>query len=164
MNLPDPKQLMADGNPLPYVLVGDEAFQLTNYLMRPYPGKNLINNDRRIYNYRLSRARRTIENSFGILVSRWRVLKKPIECSPENAVPIVKALTCLHNWLRKNDEVEYMPPVIEDLLRRKVENSVFTDTYFYSNNNSTRLAMDIREELCTYFSGEGAVPWQYNLK
>lgn len=130
MNLPDPKQLMADGNPLPYVLVGDEAFQLTNYLMRPYPGKNLINNDRRIYNYRLSRARRTIENSFGILVSRWRVLKKPIECSPENAVPIVKALTCLHNWLRKNDEVEYMPPVIEDLLRRKVENSVFTDTYF----------------------------------
>lgn len=64
MNLPDPKQLMADDNPLPYVLVGAEAFQLTNYLMRPHPGKNLIttiNNDRRIYNYRLSRARRRKE-------------------------------------------------------------------------------------------------------
>lgn len=41
MNLPDPVEITADGNPLPYVIVGDEAFQLTNYLMRPYPGINI---------------------------------------------------------------------------------------------------------------------------
>lgn len=70
MNLPKPESLTADGPPLPYVLVGDEAFQLTDYLLRPYPEKGGLNEDRRIFNYRLSRARRTIENTFGILISR----------------------------------------------------------------------------------------------
>ncbi|XP_044584731.1 protein ALP1-like [Cotesia glomerata] len=78
MNLPNPEQLTVDGLPLPYVMVGDEAFQLTNYLLRPYPGKGGLNQERNIFYYRLSRARTTIENSFGILVNRWRILKKPI--------------------------------------------------------------------------------------
>ncbi len=69
MNLPDPAKLTPDGSPLPYVLVGDEAYQLTDYLLKPYP-RSSLNKYRRIFNYRLSRARRTIENTFGILVSR----------------------------------------------------------------------------------------------
>lgn len=163
MNLPPPKQLMADGNSLPYVLVGNEAFELTNYLMRPYPGRNLVNSDRRIYNYRLSRARRTIENTFGILVSRWRVLKKPLECTPRNAIHIVKAITCLHNWLRKNNEVDYLPTVIEDeILQKEVDESALNNAILYSNRGSTHMAMDIRDEFCTYFNHESAVPWQYN--
>ena len=51
---------------LPYVIVGDEAFPLKPYLMQPFPGRDIRNNEeRRKYNYRLSRARRVIENAFG---------------------------------------------------------------------------------------------------
>ncbi|XP_029164249.1 protein ALP1-like [Nylanderia fulva] len=69
MNLPGPSPLSAEGPDMPYYLVGDEAFPLTDYLLRPYPGKGLTK-EREIYNYRLSRARRIIENTFGILASQ----------------------------------------------------------------------------------------------
>lgn len=107
----EPKKLQVDGNPLPYVLVGDEAFQLTDYLLRLYPGRGGLNMERTILNYRLGRARRTIENAFGILVSLWRLLKMPIESTVDNTMIMAQAVTCLHNWLRKRDE-EYLP---EDL-------------------------------------------------
>ena len=68
----DDKYYFKDGNPfiLPYYMVGDEIFHLKDYLMRPYPGtrsgKLII--DQAVFNYQLSRAKRVIENSFGILV------------------------------------------------------------------------------------------------
>jgi len=52
-----------------YAFVGDEAFPLKLYMLRPYSRDNLTD-AQRIFNYRLSRARRVIENAFGILTVR----------------------------------------------------------------------------------------------
>ena len=66
----------ADPGELEYVFIGDEAFQLRQRIMRPYPGSRLRGigegdyHQRLIYNYRLSRARRVVENAFRILVTR----------------------------------------------------------------------------------------------
>ena len=59
---------------LPYFLVGDEVFALKPWLQCPYPGK-LLTEHKWIFNHRLSRARRVIENTFGILRARWKVFK-----------------------------------------------------------------------------------------
>ena len=48
---------------LPLVLVGDEADPLLPYLMRPFPRNNL-DRSKRIFNYRLSQAQRSIECSY----------------------------------------------------------------------------------------------------
>lgn len=53
------------------VVVGDEGFGLTSVLMRPYPFRGEVDKRKRIFNYRLSRARRMVGNSFEILVSRF---------------------------------------------------------------------------------------------
>ncbi|XP_069605927.1 uncharacterized protein [Ranitomeya imitator] len=49
--------------PMPFVMVGDEAFQMCENLLKPYFSRNL-NHTKRIYNYRLTRARRTVECTF----------------------------------------------------------------------------------------------------
>ena len=66
-----PSPVAVNGFNLPHVLIADEIFGLKPWLVKPFPGKGL-NEEQAIFNYRLSRARRTIENSFGILAARWR--------------------------------------------------------------------------------------------
>ena len=53
----------------PYVFVGDDAFTLKKFMMKPYPQQNLTA-DKRVYNYRHSQARRILENLFGLLANR----------------------------------------------------------------------------------------------
>ena len=65
--------------------------------MRPYDGSSPIDALRKTFNYRLSRARRIIENTLGILVVRWRVLQSPIVVTLEKIEKIVLARIALHN-------------------------------------------------------------------
>ena len=84
---------------IPYVIIADEAFLLKTYFMRPYPGRGL-DDEKRIFNYRLSRARRMVECAFGILASRWRMFHRRICMLPENVERVVKATVVLHNMLQ----------------------------------------------------------------
>ncbi|KAL3173245.1 hypothetical protein MRX96_012372 [Rhipicephalus microplus] len=67
-------------------------------LMKPYPGTQAANSAKRIYNYRLSRARRCVENAFGVMCACWRVLRNRMSLLPDNAVFVVAACCCLHNF------------------------------------------------------------------
>ena len=55
----------------PYVFVADDAFSLKPYMLKPYPNNDVCDREQTIYTYRACRARRVIENSFGILASRF---------------------------------------------------------------------------------------------
>ena len=69
LEIPPPECLASVGE-LPFCFVADAAFPLKPNIMRPYPGKN-ITEEQRIFNYKRSRARKVINNSFGIFSSRW---------------------------------------------------------------------------------------------
>ncbi|XP_046684357.1 uncharacterized protein LOC124370111 [Homalodisca vitripennis] len=85
---------------LPFTFLGDEAFPLKENLMKPYPNKG-ITHDEKIFNYRMCRARRVVENAFGILATRFRVLLSTMNVSVERAEIIVLACCTLHNFLRQ---------------------------------------------------------------
>ena len=76
-------------------------------MMRPYPDK--LTEEQAIFNYRLSRCRRVIENTFGILRARWRIFSRPVKASVENIKRYTQAAVCLHNYLRQTENALYSP-------------------------------------------------------
>lgn len=99
LNIPQTAILPGTNTAFPCFFVADEAFPLRKNIMRPYARQNATK-EVRIFNYRLCRGRRLIENAFGILASRWRILRKPILGHPSTVDSIVKATTVLHNFVR----------------------------------------------------------------
>ncbi|PIK47526.1 hypothetical protein BSL78_15614 [Apostichopus japonicus] len=85
---------------VPYVFVGDEAFPLQKHILRPYPGRGCPH-DQPSFNMRLSRARRIVENCFGILAARWRVYHTKIAVRVEWVNDVVKATCVLHNLIHR---------------------------------------------------------------
>lgn len=151
------------------VIVADDAFPLKPYLMKPFSRRNLSLQER-IFNYRLSRARRVVENTFGILVSTFRIFERPIPLSPEKVTSLVKATTALHNWLRKTSAATYFTPGLvdtEDLETGQINPgswrnlpSTLHGLQHQGSNNYSRNASAIRERYVKYFFTNGAVPWQ----
>lgn len=101
LHIPNSKFLPGTNNYVPYVILGDEAFPLKTYLMRPYPGKQLEDSSKRIYNYRLCRTRRVVENCFGILTQKFRIYNRRIQSKPENIDYIILSTCVLHNFIKK---------------------------------------------------------------
>ena len=76
--------------------------------MRPFSRGINYGNREKVFNYRLSRARRIIECAFGTLTKKWRVLESPLAWKVENSETIVMALICMHNFIITN-ELEMNP-------------------------------------------------------
>lgn len=161
---------------LPFCLVGDEGFPLKTYLMRPFAKRNLQSNDQRIFNYRLSRARRIVENTFGILVSRWRILQKPLALKLSTVEKVIQAVTCLHNYIITtniaNNQYLYEGSVDQEDVNGEIipgnwrnivgENNFINPLGRIGANIGTAAAIRQREILTQYFiSEQGIIPWQW---
>lgn len=141
--------------------------------MRPYAGSSQ-ERKHTIFNYRLSRARRVIENCFGILAARWRILLTTIEASPDFAEVVVLACVALHNFIMLNDPERWYCPenyvdreqdnghVIEGEWRDEVKSSGNTPLRSMTTHarRSSESALQLRDRLADYFLNEGAISFQ----
>lgn len=94
--LPSAYSTSIHGVQVPPFIIGDAAYPLKPWLMKPFPDRGLCDEKKR-YNYRISRARMVVENAFGRLKGRWRRLMKRNDMSVYHVPCIVTACCVLHN-------------------------------------------------------------------
>ena len=125
--------------------------------MRPFPGR-ILPREKRIFNYRLSRARLVVENAFGILTAQWRMYRRALEVSPDVAEKCVKATCVLHNFLCRSQ-----PEAAMGLGAITGGEEPQAGLGRLASNNSSREAIAVRQTFTEHFSAEGAVPWQDSI-
>lgn len=166
LGVPEADPLPGDDRDTEYFFVGDDAFPLRKWLMKPFPHRGLSHRER-IFNYRLSRARRIVENAFGILAQRWRVLLTTIGLTAPHTVKVVKACVALHNLIR----TRYPQLAVGEVDREDEDGNIIpgqwregrelTPTRGLPGNQQLREAKIQRLYLSDYYiSPFAALPWQ----
>lgn len=156
----------------PFFFIADDAFPLNRRIMKPYATKRNSNfsDEERVFNYRLSRARRTIENAFGILAMRWGCLQNEFAASPEKVKIIVGACCALHNFLIGRSNV-YAPADYFDRFDnegnliegewRNMETQSQLESIDAIRGRGNKEGISIRERLKKFFFEYNVLPFQF---
>ncbi len=170
IHIPPADALLGDDKDIPYFIVGDDALALRTWLMKPFSRRNMALEDR-VFNYKLSGARRVVENAFGILANRFQCLLTTLKQQPHNVESIILACVCLHNITRM-----IYPGDQNALLDREDENhQVIPGSWpdevnlqdiedVRDSNYPSKAEKQQRLYLKHYYSASvGRVPWQDNI-
>uniref|UniRef100_A0A1B0DEF5 Uncharacterized protein n=1 Tax=Phlebotomus papatasi TaxID=29031 RepID=A0A1B0DEF5_PHLPP len=162
LKFPRPSPLLPGEENIPYFFLGDEAFGLKSWLMIPYHGGNL-EEDKFQFNRRLSKARRVVESSFGLLAARWRIYHTLICASPENVDYLLKGTVVLHNLLCGSRSRMYyggnqISEETEDNLQASLQDSVLNEIPRQRQRteprNISQSAINTRNYLKNFFTNE----------
>ena len=170
ISFPAADPLPNDDRPTPYFILADDAFGLRTYLMKPYAQRQMTK-EQRIFNYRLSRGRRIVENAFGILGHRWQILLTTMQHDPETIAIIVEACVILHNLMRmRYPTLQNAAMDAENTNNQIIPGSWRATTSMHDVDNmrgpnrDSTAAKKQREYLKLYFNSTvGSVPWQDNM-
>lgn len=169
-----PENTMIGSTSMPFTFVADDAFPLCDRIMKPYspPRGRALTDEEKIFNYRLSRARRVVENAFGILTAKFICLSRTMFCSPARAQKIVMACCILHNYFLNNLSFSYCPPgfvdhydhngiLIEGSWRKSVQSMTHLQNIPQQQMRPPEIPKRNREILKQFVNSvEGSLPWQ----
>ena len=90
---------------IPLLILGDPAYPLLPWLMKPYPKTGNLTRQQQHYNYRQSRARMVVENAFGRLKGRWRCLLKRMDyLDMQYTTDVIATCVVFHNICELNGD------------------------------------------------------------
>ena len=116
-----------------------------------------------------------MENAFGIMASRFRVLRQPIRQNYKNSIKTIKACVVLHNFFSKffNEDKKYLNP--QNLQREDEDgrltpgsweqdtpmNNFSTMGHVAGNRSGTAEARYQRDIIAKKFVSDNLAPWQF---
>ena len=138
----DPTKEINGEEILPFI-VADPAYPLLPWVIKGYPNDKNAPRREQVFNYRLSRARVTVENTFGRWKGRFTQFSKRVDMEVSTLVNVTYASCILHNVceLQNND---YLPCWEENEVVQEVAEEI--------NDNILPDAHNICETLTNYFS------------
>ena len=152
-----------------YFFLGDDAFALKTWMMKPYSSQYKTK-EQRVFNYRCSRARRVVENAFGLLAQRFQCLLSTMQQEPEVVAEVTLTAVVLHNILRtRYPKLGRGDVDLEDQRHRPIparwRNRQMTEMPTpMGATRATQLGKEQRDYLRDYFnSPAGAVEWQEEM-
>uniref|UniRef100_A0A914X8Y4 DDE Tnp4 domain-containing protein n=1 Tax=Plectus sambesii TaxID=2011161 RepID=A0A914X8Y4_9BILA len=86
------------------LLLGDSAYALSTFLMKPLP--NPVTDPEKRYQKAFLTTRATVERAFGQLKGQWNCLHQELRYSPPRCCAIISACVGLHNFATRR----HMPP------------------------------------------------------
>ena len=147
--IPDcPKSIVDGEEDVPICILGDEAYALQPFLMKEFVSGG-SNYEQDVFGYRLSSARMTIEDCFGILKGRFRILKSVINVNMDDLRTVIYVCFVLHNFLQIENESneEYLDRNLEIRRATTTRRQRSTGTSFVNER-----ARNIRNTYVKYFS------------
>lgn len=155
-DIPEAKALPGSIVKMPFVFLGDEAFPLLNNLLKPYPrNQSMIDREKAIFNYRLSRARRIVENAFGLLSQNFRIFYTPICLNVTVTENLIACACILHNLIIDERGV---PTDMDELFNNELHS--LTEYNEIESDSPQELKSKIRDAFKEYFNSIGSVSWQ----
>lgn len=93
------------GQPVGYVLLGNQAYPLRSWLLKCYPESPDLTEEQHAFNTQLSRSRSPIESAFLRLRARWRCLHMCLDtCLFDHMPAVIQACCVLHNMCEINGD------------------------------------------------------------
>ena len=96
---PNCKESIA-GKEVSLVLLGDPAYPLLPWLMKPFPNNGRLSREQKTFNYSPSKARVVVEHCYGRLKGRWRCLLKRLDVDVSDSPTLITACCVLHIFVR----------------------------------------------------------------
>ena len=131
------------GVPVQVVILGDPAYPLLPWLIKPYPGTGLSTKEKKV-NTKLSRTRVVVECAFGRLKGRWRSLLKRNDVRIDHMTTLVTACCILHNMCEVHQD-SFNAQWLDDEVQASCSSSSAASTI-----PSSATAISIRNALCDY--------------
>jgi hypothetical protein len=93
--------------PIGTFVVGDNAYPCSESLLTPFPGSQRQEPSKDTFNFYLLQLRICIEMAFGLLVTKWRVLKSPLQIPIAKTGNLFLSITRMHNYcINENSVIE----------------------------------------------------------